>query len=98
MNANSPKQIINAARLKLIVGFIALSLASLTDVFAASDLTSISASYYEEGMSQTLFVGSLFAIAMFLLAYNGSSTAETVASRAAGGAPPRGAVAPCGCG
>ena len=57
--------------IKLIVGVIALSLATLTGAFAGTPIASISASYYEGGWSQTIFIGFLFAIAAFLLAYNG---------------------------
>src|SRR4029453_11107877 len=68
---SAPKQQeINHITIKLVVGIIALSLASLTSFFANSSITSISASYYEGGWSQSIFVGFLFAIAAFLLAYN----------------------------
>jgi hypothetical protein len=49
-------------------------------------------------VSRSFFVGSLFAIPMFLFAYNGSSTAETIASRAPAVAALGVALAPCGCG
>ena len=55
--------------IKFVVGLIAVTLAPLTDFFAKSPITSISASYYEGGPSQTIFIGFLFAIAALLLAY-----------------------------
>jgi hypothetical protein len=98
MNANPPEQSINASRLKLAVGFFALTLASVTNLFASSDLPSISASYYEEGVSRTFFIGALFMIAVFLFAYTGSSRAETVSSRVASLAALGVLFAPCECG
>ncbi len=83
--------------MKLIVGIIALSLATLTDLFAKTHLTSISASYYAGGWSQSIFVGFLFAIAAFLLAYNGLSRAEMILGKVASGAGLGVALFPCRC-
>src|SRR5438067_7163036 len=58
---SAPKQEeINHLTIKLVVGLIALSLAPLTRFFANSYITSISASYYEGGWSQSIFTGFLF--------------------------------------
>ena len=84
--------------IKLIVGLIALSLASLTSFFAETPISSISASYYEDGWSRNIFVGFLFAIAAFLLAYNGQSTSEMVLSKVAACAALGVAMFPCDCG
>ena len=73
MLAAPTRQEIDHRTIKLIVGLVAVSLASLTNVFAKSPISSISASYYEVGWSQSIFIGFLFAIAAFLLAYNGLS-------------------------
>jgi hypothetical protein len=81
----------------LIVGIIAISLASLTSTFASSAITSISASFYEGGWSQTIFVGFLFAIAAFLMAYNGLTKAEMVLSKIASVAGLGVAMFPCKC-
>lgn len=83
--------------LKLLVGVIALSLANLTSFFAGEGITSISASYYEGGWSQSIFVGFLFAISAFLLAYNGLSRSEMILSKVAGVAALGIALFPCGC-
>jgi hypothetical protein len=83
--------------MKLIVGIIALSLASLTSFFANTRITSISASYYEGGWSQSIFVGFLFAIATFMLAYNGDSVAQMVLSKIAAIAALGIALFPCKC-
>ena len=56
---------------KLIVGLIAIYLASVTNLFSETPLQSISASYHEGGWSRDIFVGFLFAISAFLLSYNG---------------------------
>lgn len=62
---------INEHTMKLIVGLIALLLAGLTNYFSDEPLQSISASYHAGGWSRDIFVGCLFAIAAFLLSYNG---------------------------
>jgi hypothetical protein len=82
---------------KLIVGLIALSLGPLTNVFADFPLTSISASYYHPGWSQTIFIGSLFATAAFLLSYNGLSSGEMISSKVAAAAGLAVALFPCDC-
>jgi hypothetical protein len=83
--------------LKLIVGVIAISLAGLTSLFAHTAITSISASYSEGDLSQSIFIGFLFAIAAFLLAYNGQSKAEMVLSKVASAAGLGVALCPCQC-
>ena len=75
------KEEIDHRTLKLLVGLIALTLGNLTSFFADSKITSISASYYEGGWSQSILVGFLFAIAAFLLAYNGQSRSEMLMSK-----------------
>jgi len=83
--------------IKLIVGIVALSLAFLTNLFSSHPLTSISAAYWEGGWSESIFVGFLFAIAAFLLAYNGYSKSEMLLSKAAAVAGLGVALFPCGC-
>src|SRR5262245_17742348 len=95
---SSPKQEeISHLTIKLVVGIMALSLAALTDLFAKAPLTSISASYYEGGWSQSIFVGFLFAIAAFLLAYNGFSRTDMMMSKLAAAAALGVAMFPCQC-
>ncbi|MDH5332048.1 MAG: hypothetical protein OEW27_19055 [Aquincola sp.] len=83
--------------IKLIVGVVAISLAGLTSWFASTAITSISASYYEGGWSQSIFIGFLFAIAAFLLAYNGVSRTDMVLSKVAAVAGLGVALFPCKC-
>lgn len=83
--------------IKLIVGLIAISLASLTSLFSRTPLQSISASYHEGGWSRDIFVGFLFAISAFLLAYNGKSKREMVLSKIAAFAAMGVAMFPCKC-
>ena len=97
MNLKPEREEIDHRTIKLLVGVIALSLASLTSFFAGTSITSISASYYEGGWSQSIFVGFLFAIAAFLLAYNGLSTREMVLSKVAAVAALGVALFPCRC-
>lgn len=98
MLATPIRQEIDHRTIKLIVGVIALSLASLTSLFAESRITSISASYYEGGWSQSIFIGFLFAIAALLLAYNGVTRVEMVLSKIASVAALGVALFPCSCG
>jgi hypothetical protein len=84
--------------IKLIVGVIAISLPFLTSAFAGNAIASISASYYEGGWSESIFVGFLFAIAAFLAAYNGLSSAEMILSKVAACAALGVALFPCACG
>jgi hypothetical protein len=96
---SSPKRPeIDHRTIKLIVGLIALSLASLTSFFAQTTISSISASYYEVGWSRNILVGFLFAISAFLLAYNGQSACEMVLSKLAACAALGVAMFPCKCG
>ena len=95
---SKPKyQEIDHLTIKLVVGIIALSLAPLTSFFATHSITSISASYYEGGWSQSIFIGFLFAIAAFLLAYNGYSKWDMLLSRVASAAALGVAMFPCEC-
>ncbi len=96
---SSPKRPeIDHRTIKLIVGLIALTLAGLTSFFAQTTLSSISVAYYEVGWSRNIFVGFLFAIAAFLLAYNGQSTWEMVLGKLAACAALGVAMFPCRCG
>jgi hypothetical protein len=91
------KQEIDHRTLKLLVGLIAILLPLLTDFFANSKITSISASYHEGGWSQSIFVGFLFAIAAFLFAYNGLSRLEMLCSKFAAVGALGVALFPCSC-
>jgi hypothetical protein len=84
--------------LKLIVGLIALSLANLAAFFSPVPIESISASYHQGGWARDIFVGFLYAISAFLLAYNGYSASEMILSKIAGLAAIGVAMFPCGCG
>jgi hypothetical protein len=92
------RQEIDHRTIKLIVGLIATSLAPLTSYFANTTITSVSAAYYEGGWSASIFIGFLFAIAAFLLAYNGTSRGDMLLSKVASIAGVCIALFPCGCG
>jgi hypothetical protein len=83
--------------IKLLVGIVALSIAPLTSVLAKTSIASISASYYESGWSQSIFIGFLFAIAALLLGYNGYSRTEMVLSKVAAFAGLGVVLFPCDC-
>ena len=96
---SSPKRVeIDHRILRLLVGLIAIFLASLTSFFSEAAIQSISASYHEGGWARDIFVGFLFAISAFLLAYNGRSTLEMVLSKVAAFAAMGVAMFPCTCG
>ena len=97
MLSTPAKQEIDQRTMKLLVGLMALTLANLTSFFSNVSITSISASYYQVGWSETIFVGFLFAIAAFLAAYNGQSRTEMLFSKVAGVAALGVALFPCGC-
>jgi hypothetical protein len=81
---SAPRRLeIDHRTIKLIVGLVALSMAWLTNRFATAPLTSISAAYWEDTHSRTVFVGFLFAIGAFLLAYNGRSRTQMIAGKVA---------------
>jgi hypothetical protein len=98
MSLTPQREEIDHRTIKLLIGVIALSLATFTSYLAGGTITSISAVYYEGGWAQSIFVGFLFAIAAFLLAYNGMSTAEMVLSKIAATAALGVALFPCKCG
>ncbi|AXQ27861.1 hypothetical protein D0B54_03845 [Solimonas sp. K1W22B-7] len=84
--------------LKLIVGLIAVTLPFFAMALAGKDLTSISASYHADDMARNVFVGFLFAISSFLLAYNGEHASEWFMSKIAALAALGVALCPCACG
>lgn len=99
MNGEPRRPEIDHHTMKLIVGVIALSLASLTSALSPAPLESISASYWVGGeWPRNIFVGFLFAIGAFLLSYNGQSDREMLLSKVAAFAAVGVAMFPCSCG
>ncbi len=90
---------INQLTMKLIVGVIAVVIASATSFVSTLDRppTSISESYFAGDCSRNIFVGFLFAISAFLLSYNGQTRAHMVLSRVAALAGLGVAMFPCKC-
>lgn len=84
--------------MKLIVGLMAIFLAPLTNLLSEDSLESISASYHAGGLARDVFVGFLFAISTFMVAYNGRNGREQLLGRIAAGAGMGVAVFPCHCG
>jgi len=95
--AFKPKEIDDHV-LKLTVGFVALSLATLTAALSPDPIGSISAAYYAGDWARNIFIGFLFAISSFLFAYNGDSAAEMILSKIAAVAGLGVALFPCRCG
>ncbi|NKB39024.1 MAG: hypothetical protein GKR93_17975 [Gammaproteobacteria bacterium] len=67
--------------LRLLVGMIAMLLPIVVTGIAAKELSSISASYYTN--ARDVFVGMLFIVGTFLLAYNGHTKPQAVLSKIA---------------
>lgn len=90
---------INHLTIKLIVGIIATSIAIVTSLLSTlpDPLTSVSESYYAGDWSRSFFVGFLFAISAFLLAYNGHSIPQMISAKVASLAGLGVALFPCGC-
>ena len=83
---------------KLIVGFIAFSLAIFTDLLTPGDrISSISLSYHLADNARNVFVGSLCVISAFLWSYNGYSLFQAVLSKVAAVAAAAVAFFPCDC-
>lgn len=98
MLAAPRRQEIDHRTIKLLVGIVAISLPVLTSLLARNSIASISASYYEGGWPQSIFIGFLFAVAALMLAYNGQSATEMISSKVAAGAGLLVALFPCRCG
>jgi len=91
------KQEVDHHVLKLIVGVVAIGLATITAAFSSAPIDSISASYHQGGWARDFFVGCLFAVSAFMLAYNGYSVREMIFSKIAAVAALGVALFPCGC-
>ena len=81
--------------LRLLVGLIALLMPFVVTLVSSRPLRSISDSYYTE--ARDLFVGMLFVVGTFLLAYNGHTSTQAVLSRLAGFAAITAALSPTAC-
>lgn len=98
MSSPHPREI-DHRTMKLIVGLMAISLAQITSWFAgSSQIDSISASYHAGGWARDFFVGFLFAISTFMIAYNGRDARERILGRIAAIAGMGVALFPCHCG
>lgn len=87
--------------IKFLVGAIALSLPVIELILTRGSITSISESFWipdPEIWPRNFFVGFLFAIAAFLLAYNGKSEGEMWLGKAACVSAFGVAMFPCACG
>lgn len=94
------RQEIDVQQIKFLIGLIALSLPIIELILTNGSLASISESFwYEEGpWPRNIFVGFLFAIAAFLLAYNGTTEAEMLMGKVAAASAIGIAMFPCACG
>lgn len=98
MRANFKPHEIDHHTLRLIVGLSAIFLASLTVLLSGQPLASISDAYHQGGWARDVLVGILFAIASFLVAYNGESSTEMPLSKVAAVSALGVALFPCECG
>jgi len=81
MTTEKRNKVFDYRALRLLIGLIALSIPFVVSLLSSSSLSSISASYYTE--ARDVFVGMLFIVSAFLWAYNGHSSREALASKAA---------------
>lgn len=77
----SDNKVFDYRTLRLLMGIIALFMPIAVVIFSNKALSSISASYYTD--SRDIFVGALFIVGAFLLAYNGHETNQAIASKVA---------------
>lgn len=82
MEHNNHDAVFDYRTLRFLVGLIAFSLPFVVTLIASKPLRSISASYHTE--AQDIFVGMLFIVGSFLVAYNGHLPKEAIASKIAG--------------
>ena len=84
MTETEHKKEIDHHVLRLIVGLIALLLPLFVILLTTGNpLGSISAAYHDDGAARDVFVGSLFAMAAFLFAYNGDHARQSTLSKLA---------------
>jgi len=95
MTADNKSIIFDYRALRLLIGIIAFSLPFVATLLATTPISSISASYYTE--ARDAFVGMLFVVGAFLLAYNGHTTRQKIASKVAAFAAVGIAVFPTAC-
>ncbi len=90
-----PQEIFDYRTLRFVIGIIAFFLPFIVSVIASTSLSSISASYYTA--ARDAFVGMLFVVGGFLLAYNGHSYKQLIASKVAAFAAVGIAIFPTAC-
>ncbi len=91
------KPSVDVRTLRLLIGGIAIGLAVLVQAMSPWSLTSISGAYFSGDWPRNFFVGSLFFIAGFLIAYNGEQIIEKWLSKIAAIAAIGVATFPCDC-
>lgn len=81
MKTNDPNAVFDYRALRLLMGLVAFSLPFATNLMSDIELTSISASIHTK--AHDVFICLLCVISTLLLAYNGHSTREKLASKVA---------------
>ena len=79
MHYQNTSPIFDYKALRLMVGIIALTLPVLVTLVAGQEIASVSASYHTD--ARNYFVGLLFVVGALMLAYNGHSSLEALASK-----------------
>ncbi len=95
MSYSNSNTVFDYRALRLLMGIIAFALPFVVTIISTTTLTSISASYYTE--ARDIFVGLLFVVSAFLIAYNGHTSSEAWASKAASIAAVVAALNPTSC-
>ena len=95
MTAKEQDPVFDYRALRLLMGIIALALPIVVSVISSTALSSISASYYTE--ARDVFVGMLFIVGSFWMAYSGHTPKEKMASKWASAAAISVAIFPTAC-
>jgi len=95
MTTSNPSTVFDYRALRMLIGIIAFALPIVVSIISSSSLSSISASYYTE--ARDIFVGLLFVVSAFLWAYNGHTSMQAWASKAASIAALIVAICPTSC-
>jgi hypothetical protein len=95
MTTSNPNKVFDYRALRALMGAIAFTLPFIVSLIAAEPLSSISASYHTE--ARDIFVGLIFVVSAFLMAYNGHTTTQARVSKVASLAAALAALCPTSC-
>ena len=95
MNTATSRKVFDYRTLRALMGAIAFTFPFIVSLVSTEKLSSISASYHTE--ARDIFVGLLFVVSAFLMAYNGHTRTQAWASKLASLAAALAALFPTSC-